>query len=91
MIYKKGDKVKIIDRKYFLYNYNLNTLLTTGEKIWHLKHGYAMNEEMSTYCGKTLTVSSVKIFNKTTGDLYYTFKECKKPYCWSPQLIECKI
>lgn len=88
MIYKKGDKVKIIDYKYFLYNFNVGYFVNTGKMVWNLKHGYCMNEEMSKYCGQTLTVSSVKIYDRSTNNLYYTFKECKLPYVWSPQLIE---
>lgn len=91
MIYKKGDKVKIIDYKYLLYNFNVNTFIRTGKQVWYLKHGLVLNDEMAKYCGKILTISSVTIFNEATEHLYYTFEECKEDYCWSPQLIECFI
>ena len=82
MKYKIGDKVKLIDYKFYLYNRHWRT------NVWYLLGGLAMNEEMSKYCGQIMTITSAK---KDETTEYYTFKECKKGFCWSVQLIEKKI
>ena len=82
MKYKVGDKVKLVDYKFYLYNCHWRT------KVWYLLGGLAMNEEMSNYCGQIMTITSAKTFGPTEC---YTFKECNKPFCWSVQLIEKKI
>ena len=80
MKYSVGKKVRIKSNDWYLQNKRSDNNVECGETFF--------TREMVPFCSSIMTIDYISPIN---GIEFYRMKEDKEQYCWTDEMIECKV